>query len=215
MEKHIHDPKHSFKNLINGRLDRRFFTVFIFELMRDYLIFKSSYSIPNMRDLRVQLDPILPKTDKNKIPLGTKTSQTTFLGLESFEAKRFIELDKDTPYKILIPKNFNSRVLSEDLLIHNYKIETIESKKVLPKSILDLKSNINARLISDWFDLDNKIKTFNDNMLNYLENFKKLINNNYIAETIFDIKKSLTLNTNYVNNTINRFKFYIKKYLHN
>jgi hypothetical protein len=147
--------------------------------MRDYCIYKNSYFNPDMQVLRSNLNPIQPKNEDRKIPLGTTIegldvikdfSKKQLEFAKSFTSKSFIDLDDKNPKLILIPKNFYSRVLIETLSTHNFKIETVESRTSFPKCILDLKSTINARLIVDPLTLGDKVMLFNDNMVEYLNN---------------------------------------------
>jgi hypothetical protein len=57
-EKHIDKSILSFLNVYTGKLTKKFFNLFLFELVRDYFSVGASYKNPDMRDLRDNLHPI-------------------------------------------------------------------------------------------------------------------------------------------------------------
>jgi hypothetical protein len=56
----------SFKHLYDGKLSRKFFNVFLLELHRDYLIFRTSYENGDMNLLRKYTLPLIPKEYDDK-----------------------------------------------------------------------------------------------------------------------------------------------------
>jgi len=173
--KHIgNNPEDSFNNLFNGKLDRGFFGIFLFELVRDYLTTGDSYKSTDMREIRECCLPfrVIEGSSGRQIVGGGPDESITRYPDEwhPLNVQEFIKLDKSKKFTLLIPRIFFSRVLRESMLAYTFDLKPIESKSILPKCILDLKSSISSKLVTNSADLSTKVMIFNRNSVKYLRN---------------------------------------------
>ena len=187
--------KISFDNLYDGKLNSKMFNMFIFELLRDYFLFKQSYIICDMKFLRKHTEG--KNIDNKYLKLGTgkfinkreliqdfslhftgcqedfeKSIKCLIFGLTEFYATRFINYNDNNNLLINIPKNFNNSLFNSILNKLDYDIVTLD-KSNEPQCIKDLKTYINSRNVLNYKDLSSKIMKWNniiDKKLNKLDN---------------------------------------------
>ena len=101
---HIVDNDMSFKSLNNGRVNNKFFNVFLLELFRDYLYYNNSYKTCDMNYLRNHTYPkeIKQATNLNgvtkNVALGTGRvlyQDEWVEGAKTFTAHKYVQLDPD------------------------------------------------------------------------------------------------------------------------
>jgi len=175
-----HYENFRFSNLHDGKLSRKFFNVFFFELYRDYLIYEKSYINGNMAYLRDKTVPITQEYyDKTKNTLilakGTGAGIVTenlipksmgdFL---PFTSKTYLEINSNLPKIIYIPKIFKSDLFNSSLELNNFIFKPVLINEC-PQCIKDLRRTISIRDISNSADLNRKIRIFNDNIVKKLD----------------------------------------------
>jgi len=175
----------SFKALNDGKINKNMFISFLFELLRDYFIFKQSYHYCDMHILRKYTEAKDIITNSN-IKLGTGKSifkkelskdltlmneNITYDGIErvyksitEFYPIKYINYNSDNKLLINIPKKFNNKVYQDFInKLENNKYETISlDKSNEPKCLIDLKCSINSRNVINYEDLIIKIIKFNN-----------------------------------------------------
>ena len=180
---HIMDDHYEnfrFSNLHDGKLSRKFFNVFFFELYRDYLIYEKSYINGNMAYLRDKTVPITQEyydKTKNTLILAKGTgagivkenlipkSMGEFL---PFTSKTYLEINSNLPKIIYIPKIFKSDLFNSSLELNNFIFKPVLINEC-PQCIKDLRRTISIRDISNSADLNRKIRIFNDNIVKKLD----------------------------------------------
>jgi len=188
-DEHIINEVSSFNRLLDGKLNRKFYTLFMFELFRDYLQYETSYFNGNMANLRAWTLPLEFRENINKetneiekFPLGTGNIELLIKPLaarnqevEYFDAKRYRETNNQIIRVINVPKVFANKYLSDMLLEYKLKLNPVITKEC-PQCIIDLRRSINIRDINNSADLRRKIKIFNYNISKKLEKLEKLEN---------------------------------------
>jgi hypothetical protein len=175
-EEHTHDYKGSFKNLYDGMLNRKFFSIFLMELSRDYLYFNQSYENGDMAALRKYTSPVFHQNFESdgkliEIPLGTVKNK--FSNYEAFVAERFLDIPDTGLRRINVPKNFHNKVLFDTYLNDDLELnEVTYNNNNVPQCLLDLKSYINSRTVIQPSDLRKRVLIFNRNMTDKLLDLK-------------------------------------------
>lgn len=181
----------SFHHLHDGKLNKAFFQVFLFELFRDYLHTHKSYRIPNMNIIRTWTDPSeYRENEETKMGLGSgeviprnawhtiNTHNTPVdVYLKTSEASRIIKFGKDQPQKIYVPKNFHTVSSTETFSNFGYNLEPY-NPKFTPKVIKDIKTILNAKNFSRLNVLDLSIEKFNYVVARKIHNINNNIKNN-------------------------------------
>jgi hypothetical protein len=175
----------SFKALNDGKINKNMFISFLFELIRDYLIYKQSYVYCDMHILRKYTEAKDNITNSN-IKLGTGKSiykkelsndlilinnntnyeeiERLYKSITEFYAKKFINYNPENKLIINIPNKFNNK-LYQDFInkLENNKYETISlDNSSQPECLIDLKCSINSRTVINYQDLILKIVKFNE-----------------------------------------------------
>jgi hypothetical protein len=188
--RNIYDDEHligsdsSFLNLYDGKMSRKFFSIFLLELLRDYLQFHNSYENGNMEELRNWTSPLIKKQyndsgELTSLPLGTgsvKENVNVLLkdNIKPIPHKVFIDHPNKGPYVINVPKNFYNKVLFDSFLSNNFILNEVTYKiENVPGCLIDLKAYINSRTIVDpVYDLRTKVRNFNNNTNKILSKLK-------------------------------------------
>jgi hypothetical protein len=184
----------SFKSLNDGKINKNMFISFLFELIRDYFIYKQSYNYCDMHILRKYTEAKDNITNYN-FKLGTGKSiykkelyndlvlineNITSEGIKNIE-KSITEfysikyINYNSEKKLLnIPTNFNNKNYQEFInKIEDNKYETISlDKSNQPECLIDLKCFINSRNVINYQDLIIKIMKFNDFISNKINSMK-------------------------------------------
>ena len=161
------------------------FISFLFELLRDYFIYKQSYNYCDMHILRKYTEAKDTITNSN-FKLGTGKSifkkelskdltlmneNITYEGIKrvyksitEFYPIKYINYNSDNKLLLNIPKNWNNNVYQGFInKLENNKYETISlNKSNEPECLIDLKCSINSRNIINYQDLIIKIMKFNN-----------------------------------------------------
>lgn len=175
----------SFKALNDGKINKNMFISFLFELLRDYFIYKQSYNYCDMHILRKYTEAKDTITNSN-FKLGTGKSifkkelskdltlmneNITYEGIKrvyksitEFYPIKYINYNSDNKLLLNIPKNWNNNVYQGFInKLENNKYETISlNKSNEPECLIDLKCSINSRNIINYQDLIIKIMKFNN-----------------------------------------------------
>ena len=184
----------SFKALNNGKINTSMFISFLFELLRDYFIYKQSYDYCDMNILRKYTEA-KDETTNNTVKLGTGKSilkielyndlflmdnNLTSKGLESifksiteFYSSSYINYNSNNKLLINVPNNFNNNKNQDFLnkMSNNiYELITL-NKDNSPECLNDLKCAINSRNVINYTDLTIKVTKFNDFINRKLKNF--------------------------------------------
>jgi hypothetical protein len=179
---HLHNI--SFDNLYDGKLNSNMFNMFIFELIRDYFLYKQSYIICDMKFLRKYTEAKYIVENK-LLKLGTgqsiyknevindfsanytnsKENFDKFIkifisGLTEFYPTRFINFN-NLKLEINVPKNFNNKTFNNILNKLDYDIINLDRNNE-PQCIKELKTYINSRNILNYSDLSYKIMKWNN-----------------------------------------------------
>jgi hypothetical protein len=174
----------SFKSLNDGKLNKKMFISFLFELVRDYFLYKQSYNYCDMHILRKYTEAKDTITNSN-LKLGTGKSifknelwndlilmneninsedlEKIYNSISEFYRKKYINYNSENKLLLNIPKNFNNKIYQNFInKLENNKYETISlNKSNEPECLIDLKCSINSRNIIDYQDLIIKIIKFN------------------------------------------------------
>uniref|UniRef100_A0A896Z1S0 Uncharacterized protein n=1 Tax=Coniophora puteana TaxID=80637 RepID=A0A896Z1S0_9AGAM len=190
----------NFQLLNDGKLNKQFYDLFILELMRDYFFTELSFGLCDMRVLRHFTTPIVDSVtqsdykdrlgcgkinkkafnkiineystdNKNNKELIEKITKNLEYCLCFFRAPKFIRFfkDKDSIINVNVPENFQHKFSNTIVNHSNLNLISVPNEN-LPKSILDLKSFINTRKISNRDDLRRRVIDFNK------RSYKKLLN---------------------------------------
>lgn len=190
----------TFHHLHDGRLNKAFFQVFLFELFRDYLHTHKSYKIPNMNTIRTWTDPSeFKENEEIKMELGSgevikrhdwQSNHYNYSPfnqyLKTSEASHIIKFDKDQTKKIYIPKNFHTVSSTETFSNFGYNLEPY-NPKFTPKVIKDIKTILNTKNFSRLDILDHSVERFNYVVAKKIYN----INNNLKNNKKFDYSSEL------------------------
>jgi hypothetical protein len=185
----------SFKSLNDGKINKNMFISFLFELIRDYFIYKQSYNYCDMHILRKYTEA-KDTIRNNNFKLGTgksiykkelsndlilmnenisyKSIERVYKSITEFYATRFINYNSDNKLLINIPNKFNNKVYQEFLnKLENNKYETISlDNSNQPECLIDLKCSINSRTVINYQDLMIKIMKFNEFTNDKINNMK-------------------------------------------
>lgn len=176
--------KFSFKALNDGKINSNMFISFLFELLRDYLIYKQSYTYCDMHILRKYTEAknnitntnikfgtgksILKKELSNDLTLmnenlSDENIESIFKAITEFYGIKYICYNSDNNLLLNVPKNFNNKVYQDFInKLEKDKYEIISlNKSNEPECLIDLKCFINSRNIINYEDLTIKIIKFN------------------------------------------------------
>jgi hypothetical protein len=181
----FHLNRISFKALNNGKINKNMFISFLFELLRDYFIYKQSYDYCDMNILRKYTEAKDDSTN-NVIKLGTGKSifkkelyndlflmnnnltseglERVFKSITEFYSITYINYNSNNNLLINVPTNFNNNK-NQDFLnkMSNKKYELISlNKENKPECLNDLKCAINSRNVINYQDLMIKVIKFNE-----------------------------------------------------
>jgi hypothetical protein len=159
------------------------FISFLFELLRDYFIYKQSYDYCDMNILRKYTEARDTITNNN-IKLGTGKSifkkelskdlmseninydgiERVYKSLSEFYAKKYVNYDRNNKLLLNIPKIFNNNIYKDFInKLEDNKYETISlDKSNDPECLIDLKCFINSRNVINYQDLIIKTMKFNN-----------------------------------------------------
>jgi hypothetical protein len=186
----------SFKALNDGKINKNMFISFLFELLRDYLIYKQSYKYCDMHILRKYTEAKDNITNSN-FKLGTGKSifkkelsndlilmnenitdegiERVYKAITPFDTIKYINYNSDNKLLLNIPIKFNNKVYKDFINnLENNKYETISlDKSNEPECLIDLKCSINSRNIINYQDLMIKIMKFNEFTNNKINKMKQ------------------------------------------
>lgn len=120
------------QNLHDGKLNKRFFSLFILELFRDYLIGGRSYLNPNISNIlrltgpsNIKSTSIEVKTGSGNLSHYNPPIDPSFLtpnhDLFNFDRKEILNF-KGKQRKIMIPEIFNSKEINNLIQNYNFKL---------------------------------------------------------------------------------------------
>ena len=155
-------------NLHDGKLNNTFFSIFIFEMFRDYLSGGFSYKNPNINRIIKSTEPLfLRKNDVhlksgslNYSDLKNRNQIDPSASLFMFERKEIIKYEKNQYKVIKFPKLFPNNAINKLLMNYGYKVEFYDPNNV-PLVIKDLKKLINSRSYAHHTHLERGIENFN------------------------------------------------------
>lgn len=142
-------------NLHDGKLNKHFFSLFILELFRDYLIGGPSYTNPDISNILKATGPTNIRETSNGVKTGSGDIShwdpeyrdvDPGHSLFTFKRKEILNI-KGKERKIMIPEIFNSKELNNLIQNYNFKLEVFNPKDQ-PLVIKDVKSMINSRTIT-------------------------------------------------------------------
>lgn len=174
-------------NLHDGKLNKHFFSVFVTELFRDYLIGGPSYNNPNISNILrfTQPNHILEQDKDGGIQTGSgdlsyyNMSSASELSpqheLFSFKRKQIINCEGEHR-KIMIPEIFNSKEINTLIKNYNFKLEVFNPKDQ-PLVIKDIKAITNSRVYTNIDNINKGIVDLNHTLAKKVhdinENVKK------------------------------------------
>jgi hypothetical protein len=186
----------SLSDINDGKLTRKFYFLFMLELIRDYLYYETSYNNPNIASLRKLTYPNKFKEIDNKNKLVTpalgignldnldkKVINNSYdyrlKDFETIHSKRFVnDFDLDfnsnsiNKYTIFVPNKFNNINLND--YFNNLNINLINiNRNELPQLVKYLIRTLNIKNIQNTKDLAKRIKIFNYNIIKNLEKLDK------------------------------------------
>lgn len=154
----FNDSKHSFINLINGKLDKKFFFYFLMDIIYNKCN-NSDTAFKNLYDMRV-INELNNRFDILNDP-------------ENILENKYFELNPDKPIILNIPKKFYGSYINNEGLEKNFNTLNIKLEpyllKDLPKSLLDLRSFINLKEVHNPTYLEDYINIYNDNIVNKIK----------------------------------------------
>lgn len=154
-------------NLHDGKLTKHFFSLFIMELFRDYLIGGRSYLNPNISNILRLTGPSNIRKNSGDIKTGSGNLShyyppvdisdfTPKHDLFSFERKEILNF-KGKVRKIMISEVFNSKDINNLIQNYNFQLEVF-NRKDQPLVIKDIKAITNSRVYTSIDNID-KTKT--------------------------------------------------------
>lgn len=174
-------------NLHDGKLNKNFFSVFMLELFRDYLIGGKSYLNPNISNILRLTGPSNIRKTSGDIKTGSgdfshyyppvdPSDFTPKQGLFSFNRKEILDF-KGKVRKIMIPEVFNNKEINSLIQNYNFKLEVINPKNQ-PLVIKDIKSIANSRVYTSIENIDKGIMNLNHTLAKKIHDINENIKPN-------------------------------------
>lgn len=200
----FHDDEHEIEptsltsSLGNGKFTSKFFTFFMSELLRDYLVTETSFFDGNIATLRKITKPIkeFPKPlnfdNKNLIikSAGTgelneiekdaisKSSDYSLPKIEGFKAQRFFnnKLLDNSKAIIYVPKQFKQNIIESWYFSAFHGCKLVYANMIdLSQIVKDLNRTISMKTLQHPSQISSRIQIFNYNVVKNLKNWSTKI----------------------------------------